>query len=402
LKFELAPDDFQHFKAPPMDTHTDLLEPFSKVAPRQLDWLWPGRLARGKLSIFDGDPELGKSLVTLDLCARLTTGRPLPDGSPTAPPGNVIVLNGEDGAADTVAPRLQALCADMTRVFTCGQKYLDESGPLRLPTDIGRLDRALTDTDAVLVVLDPIMAFLDSSINAASDMSVRRALAPLARLANGHGCHIIMVRHLNKGRHFRSLYRGGGSIGLLASCRSAFLFARDCEDTSRCVMAQIKNNLGPRQPSLAYRIDSHEAGLPRLEWLGPSPLSADQLLAGAEIKPSQPSPCLRAIDFLLAFLESGPRSTLDIWEAAKEIGIARRTLQRVRPKIDVRTRTVWSQNRALTFWLLPGQQVSKQVDPANVDMRNSTFEVADDVPSLEPWLAPIREQYPHDPLEEDL
>jgi len=374
-----------------MNAASAMLEPLSNVIPRPLDWLWPGRLARGKLSIFDGDPELGKSLVTLDLCARLTTGRPLPDGSPAIEPGNVIIFNGEDGAADTVAPRLQALSADVARVFTCGQEYLDKSGPFRLPLDLGHLDRALTDTHAVLVVLDPIMAFLDASINAASDMSVRRALSPLAKLADHHGCHIILVRHLNKGRHFRSLYRGGGSIGLLAVCRSAFLFARDPEDRSRCVMAQIKNNLGPRQPSLAYRIDSQEAGLPRLEWLGSSPLSADQLLAGAEVKPCQPAPSLRASDFLLTFLDEGPRSTLDIWKAAKEQGLSRRTLQRIRTKIDVRTRTVWSANRALTYWLLPGQQLAPgMIDPP-----------AADVPSLEPWLAPIREQYPDDPLEDE-
>jgi RecA-family ATPase len=140
-------------------------------------------MARGKLSMFDGDPELGKSLITLDLCARLTTGRPLPDGSPALEPSNVIVLNGEDTAMDTIAPRLRAAGANLDRVFIFHKDFLDRSGPFRLPTHTTILDHALQDTHAVLVVLDPIVAFLDTCIQIVSDRSVRLALAPLADLA---------------------------------------------------------------------------------------------------------------------------------------------------------------------------------------------------------------------------
>src|SRR5438105_8681917 len=93
------------------------LQPVSQLTARSLDWLWPGRLALGKLAILDGDPGLGKSLLTLDLCARLSTGRPMPDGSPGPDVASSVVLNGEDGGADTVAPRLEALGADLDRVF---------------------------------------------------------------------------------------------------------------------------------------------------------------------------------------------------------------------------------------------------------------------------------------------
>src|SRR5437762_3142182 len=95
--------------------------PISQLTPRPVSWLWPGRLALGKLAILDGDPGLGKSLLALDLCARLSTGRPMPDGS--AGPGvcNSLILNAEAGAADTIRPRLQALGADLERVFVLEQ-----------------------------------------------------------------------------------------------------------------------------------------------------------------------------------------------------------------------------------------------------------------------------------------
>src|SRR5437764_7462085 len=101
----------------PMDDSPFRVWPVRQVTTRPVSWLWPGRLALGKLAILDGDPGLGKSLVTLDLCARLSTGRPFPDGSPGPGVGTAIVLNGEDGAEDTIRPRLQALGADLERVF---------------------------------------------------------------------------------------------------------------------------------------------------------------------------------------------------------------------------------------------------------------------------------------------
>src|SRR5262245_24706655 len=91
------------------------LQPSSQLAARSLDWLWPDRLAFGKLAMLDGDPGLGKSLLALDLCARLSTGRPLPDGTPCPGPVSSIIVNGEDGAEDTIRPRLQALGADPAR-----------------------------------------------------------------------------------------------------------------------------------------------------------------------------------------------------------------------------------------------------------------------------------------------
>ena len=245
--------------------------PLTQIVPRTLDWLWPNRLALGKLAMFDGDPGRGKSLVTLDLCARVTTGRPMPDGTGAAPPAAVAIIQGEDYADDTVAPRLVSLGADLERVFIFGDDVLRKHGPFSLPSQIDILDDALEANAPRLLIIDPIMAFLDGDVWSGSDQSIRRALRPLSELADKHRCAVILVRHMNKNASLRSMYRGGGSIGFNAACRSSWLFTDDPQDRSRLLLAQIKNNLADPQPTLAYRIVRESCIPPRLHWLGPLP-----------------------------------------------------------------------------------------------------------------------------------
>jgi hypothetical protein len=253
----------------------------SQIAVQAVRWLWLHRLALGKVAMLDGDPDKGKSLVTLDLGARLSTGRAFPDGCPSGGPANVIVLNAEDGAGDTMRPRLQALGADLDRVFILQRGNCPSGAVLGLPSDIAALDAALERTAARLVIVDPIVAFLDPAVQLGSDCSVRHALAPLADLAENHQCAIILVRHLNKSGSHHSMYRGGGSIGFLAACRSGWLIGVDPKKPHQRVLAVVKNNLAPRPPSLKYEVSARPGELPTINWLGPCAVSADQILAAA-------------------------------------------------------------------------------------------------------------------------
>jgi hypothetical protein len=330
----------------------------SDLTSRSITWLWPGRLALGKLAILDGDPGLGKSLVTLDLCARLSRGRPFPDGSPGLACANALVLGGEDHAADTIRPRLQALDADLERVFVFRSDDAPAGPLLSLPSDTTFLDDALTQTRARLLVIDPIVAFLDRRIHSSSDSSVRRALAPLARLAERHGTAVLLVRHLNKSPGRSPLYRGSGSIGFLAACRSGWLIARDPKQPAQCVLAQVKNNLAPPQPSLAYLVQPGEAGTLALSWLGPTDWTAGQLLANLPRPPVRrqtPRECCRA--FLESFLRDGPRTSRQIWQAALPLGLSERTIERVKQELAIRSVRVWSAGDYLSYWLLPGQEL---------------------------------------------
>jgi len=371
-----------------MDVSANPMIPLNRLMPRTLDWLWPNRLALGKLAMFDGDPGRGKSLVTLDLCARVTTGRPMPDGTGQTQPSRAAIIQAEDDAEDTVMPRLSALGADLDNIFVFGSDSEHEADPFSLPSHTARLDRALEANKPRLVVIDPIMAFLDRNVLAVSDQSVRRALSPLARLAEKHHCAMILVRHMNKKPGSRAMYRGGGSIGFNAACRSSWLFAADPDDPTRLVMAEIKNNLAGPQPALAYRVHRRDDAPPLLEWLGPTSWTAEQLLYRNGKKPIGPTPREKACTFLASFLEAGPRPTLDIWQEAQRLGLKKRTMRYARHCLSIRSLSVMTDNKLLTWWLMPGQTLPDSIPPE---------QRPDDIEDL---LAPLRARYPGDPLDD--
>jgi hypothetical protein len=338
----------------------------------------------GRLLILDGDPDLGKSLIALDLCARLSTGRPFPDGQPAPSPANSLVLSAEDNAADTIVPRLRRLGADMQRVFVWQREADDEDWPWRFPAHTDRLDDALRRTDARLAVIDPIMAFLDDSVLCASDQSVRRALAPLMHLAEKHRCAILMHRHLTKKGSGRALYPGLGSIVFVAACRFAMLVARDPRMPDRCVLAQVRGSLAGPQPSLAYRLTAADGQLPIVEWLGTSRVSADELLAGSAFVESSRRD--RAAAFLEAFLAAGPRPAHEIWEAAQKEDHSERTLRRAKETLKITSRRVYRDQRPISYWLLPNQELLDEF-AAERDM--------------DCWFAELAKQFPpRTPLED--
>jgi len=178
-------------------------KPLSEIEPEWVEWLWPRRIPKGKITVLDGDPDNGKSVLTTDLAARVTACLALPDGTPTEAAGAVIV-SVEDGAADTIRPRFDASGGDPSRALLLGD---DE--PFAIPEDIPILERAIKQVGASLVVLDPIMAFLSGDVNSNRDQDVRRALTPLKRMAERTGAAVVLVlRHLNKSQGRETHYTG--------------------------------------------------------------------------------------------------------------------------------------------------------------------------------------------------
>ena len=313
-----------------------ILTRLQDVEPEDVRWLWPGRIPYGKTTAIEGDPGLGKSTVLFDLAARLSAGGTTPDGHPLTRAGTVI-LTAEDGLADTVRPRVEAAGGDVTRMVSV-VAVRGEHGPQELeiiPAHLDAIRSAMAVVGARLVIIDPLVAFLPGSVNSWRDQDVRRALRPLATLAEETGAAVVFVRHLNKGNG-PAIYRGGGSIGIVGAVRSALLVARDPEDESRRVLACVKSNLAPDPGSLAFYVEDDGHGRARIRWAGSSPHAANQLVSLPE-EPEARSALEEAVDLLRETLAKGPRPVRDVERAARESGVELRTLRRARARLGVRS-----------------------------------------------------------------
>jgi hypothetical protein len=278
----------------------------SGIEPEEVTWLWPQWLALGKLALVDGDPGLGKSAMTLDLAARVSAGKAFPDAAECESAG-VVLLSAEDGLADTIRPRLDAAGADTSRILALAT-VPDENGHDRLlsiPEDIPLIEKGIRRVGARLVVVDPLMAFLSGDTNSHRDQDVRRALAPLAGLAERTGASVLVVRHLNKVAANNPLYRGGGSIGIIGAARMAFVVGKDPQDENRRIVASTKNNLAMPLASLMFGLEVAEGGSVRVDWLGQSEVSAKDLLATPQDQEHADARS-EAVEFLNDVLANGP------------------------------------------------------------------------------------------------
>ncbi len=326
-----------------------------KVDPERITWLWPGFIPAGKLTLIDGDPGDGKSTMTLDLAARISSGAAMPDGT-RVPLGRIMLLSAEDGIADTIRPRLDAAGADVTAIVVFDEVFEDGvARPVELPRDLHHIERAIREHGITLVIVDPLMAFL-GGVDSHNDQSVRRALHPISKMADSTGCAIVVVRHLNKGGG-KAIYRGGGSIGIAGAARAVHLVAPDPEDPERRILAPVKVNIAKKSPAIIYRlVDDPDHGCARVQWEGTSTYSADDLVAMEA--PEDREERVTAVDFLAAALVDGPRRTKDVEEEAEQVhGISVRTLKRARKQLGVIAEQVNVSKGRNEWWLsLPTHQ----------------------------------------------
>src|SRR5215207_684736 len=204
-----------------------------EVIPKDVEWLWNGRIPKGKITMFDGDPDVGKTVITMDLAARLSTGRTFPDGAPCEV-GNVLIVNLEDAKDDTIVPRLMAHGADLSKISIL-------EGVLDIPHDVPVLEQFVEDCEAALLIIDPVMTVLSG--DAYKDQDSRKALTPIKNMAERTGVAVVAVRHLNKNVSLKAIQRGGGNMGLIGVARAGAFFAEHPDEDGVRVMAQHKSNL---------------------------------------------------------------------------------------------------------------------------------------------------------------
>lgn len=352
-----------------------ILQRLAGVTREMLEWLWPGRIPLGKLTLLAGDPGLGKSFVTLDLAARVSRG----DAWPDMPlfkqtPGGVILLNCEDDLADTIAPRLDKAGADDSNIIAIeGVRMLGQRRHFSLEADLPRLDEVLIDNPGTrLVVIDPVAAYC-GKIDSHKNSEVRGLLAPLAELASRHRVAIVSVTHLSKTGGTKAVYRAMGSLAFAAAARAVWAIVKDANDPQRRLFLPAKLNLARDPDGLAYRIDEG-----RVVWeVDPVQLHADDAFA-AEVKAAgdtshRGAERREASAWLRHQLANGPIPSTQLIADAREHGISERTLRRAFKEMNGRAKKA---TEGQWQWSLPGT-LADAADSTVLDPVESRTEVSD-------------------------
>lgn len=319
----------------------------SEIEARPIDWLWPGRIAKGKVSMIVGNPGLGKSQVCASLTSVVSRGGQWPvDRSPCAQ-GSVVILSAEDDPEDTIRPRLEAAEADLERVhildaIRCQNEHgEDAKRGFDLTADVSRLGALLDELeDVALVIIDPITAYLgdaDSHKNA----EVRALLAPLAEMASRHGAAVIAVSHLTKSSGMDALLRVQGSIGFAAAARAVWGVAKDKDNPSRRLFMPLKNNLGTDTNGFAYTVEGFKLPGTEIETshvMWESELvtqTADEIFGQTDQTHDERRSLSDAKDFLRSLLENGPVLKNDIQRDADGAGHSWATMRRAQQDLGV-------------------------------------------------------------------
>ena len=325
-------------KEPPKKDSVKIIR-MSDVELTPVDWLWKPYLPFGKLSVLQGNPGEGKTYFAMHLAAACTNGKLLPNME-RIEPFNVIYQTAEDGLGDTVKPRLIEAGADLDRVLV-----IDDS-EVQLTLSDERIEKAIIENNARLVIIDPIQAYLGADVDMNRANEVRPIFMRLGQVAQRTGCAILLIGHLNKAAGMQSLQRGLGSIDIAAAVRSVMFIGKLKHDPTMRILTHEKSSLAPPGVSLAFSLGD-EGGF---RWVGEYDITADEMLSG--IEPQRETKTQQAKDLICTLLAGGKQVlSEDIDRAALERGIPGRTVRDAKRELGDALKNKIVEGRKKVFWM---------------------------------------------------
>lgn len=311
----------------------------SDVEQKDVEWLWKPYIPFGKLAVLQGNPGEGKTYFAMFLAAACTNGKHLPNMTPLEP-FNVIYQTAEDGLGDTVKPRLIDAGADLDRVLV-----IDDSEQQLTLTD-ERIERAIIENNAKLVIIDPIQAYLGADVDMNRANEIRPIFMKLGQVARRTGAAILLIGHLNKAAGMQSLQRGLGSIDIAAAVRSVMFIGRLKTDPTMRVLTHEKSSLAPPGASLAFTLGSEDG----FQWLGEYDITADEMLSG--IEPQRETKTQQAKDLICSMLAGGKRMlSSEIDQAALQKGIPSRTTREAKKELGDSLKSEYTDGHRKVFWM---------------------------------------------------
>ncbi|MDU4971626.1 MULTISPECIES: AAA family ATPase [Bacillota] len=290
-----------------------------------VEWLWFPYIPFGKLTIIQGNPGEGKTYFAMRLAAACTNRKPLP-GMEVLEPFNIIYQTAEDGLGDTVKPRLMEAEADLEKVLVID----DRDTPLTLADE--RIEKAIRENHARLVIIDPVQAFLGADVDMNRANEVRPIFRSLGDIAQDTGCAIVLIGHLNKAAGTQSTYRGLGSIDITAAVRSLLFIGKLKDSPTTRVLIHEKSSLAPPGQSLAFSLGDEKG----FSWIGAYDITADELLARTDTAKTE-SKTAQAEALILELLADGRKMpSAELEKAVNDRGISSRTMRTAKSRIGDR------------------------------------------------------------------
>lgn len=314
------------------------------VVSKEVEWLWYPYIPYGKITIIEGDPGEGKTTLVLKLAAALSRGLPLPcDDDKEYEPIHIIYQTAEDGIEDTIKPRLEKAGADCSMI-----RVIDEADKELSMTD-DRLELAIIETGARLIILDPIQAYIGATVDMHRANEIRPVLKHLGIIAEKHNCAIILIGHMNKASGSKSTYRGLGSIDIQATARSVLLVARLRDKPNIRIMAHDKSSLAPAGDAIGFEMTEDNG----MVCIGPYDITIDELLSGNEGRGK------KKLDIAENFIKEyfGPNKIIPsneiMMEAAKR-SIKRNTLLSAKKKLGITSDKEKAEDGTIYWtWVMP-------------------------------------------------
>lgn len=313
------------------------LIPMSEIQTEEVRWIWYPYIPLGKVTIVQGDPGEGKTTLALAVIASLTKGDTLPECGEALPSMNVIYQTAEDGLADTIKPRLETFGADCSRVLV-----IDESKK-ELTLSDERLEKAVQETGAQLIVLDPMQAYLGCDVDMHRANEVRPVMKRVAAMAERSGCAVILIGHMNKAQGMKSSYRGLGSIDFRAAARSVLIVGRTKDDPNVRVMVQDKNSLAPEGKAVAFELDAERG----FQWKGVCDLTVEDVLNGGGKVQTKTMLMEKELERMLC----GSVPAEEVLKRAEILGISERTLMIAKKNLGI----ISEKRGEQWYWKLPEQ-----------------------------------------------
>ena len=331
--------------------------PFSYIEAKSMAWLWENRIPKGKLVMFSGNPDCGKTTVLCDLISHYTTGINYPDGATAAETGEVLFLGAEDDPADTLKPRLIAAGADTAKVHYVQGIHVTENAKrieraVALDTDLAAIELALKQNPKIgLVAIDPVTSYFGKT-DLNNEQALRKILGPIKALAEDNQVTFVCLGHFNKRSDVNVLHKVGGAVAMTGVARAVWLFMKNPEVDGQFLMLIGKGNLTQKRSGLKYSIVAKTVPTgtaPVIEWQGEETMDAETI--AETLKDPKERASAKAEKFLKDFIIEGkPVLSEELFNRAKEIGISRSTL------FDVKKNNfgnIKSEKRGLIWWWIP-------------------------------------------------